>query len=92
MSNKDDATTHIKYMYYYLDSYNFTGMATGTSIKEINSTNLKQVVVPIPPIDFQVSIVKRMNDLESQLSSLENLGKQAEDNARFILESYLNTA
>ena len=92
MSNKDDATTHIKYMYYYLDSYNFTGMATGTSIKEINSTNLKQLVVPIPPIDFQVSIVKRMNDLESQLSSLENLGKQAEDNARFILDSYLNTA
>jgi restriction endonuclease S subunit len=92
MSNKDDATTHIKYMYYYLDSYNFTGMATGTSIKEINSTNLKQVLVPIPPIAFQVSLVKRMNDLESQLSSLENLGKQAEDNARFILDSYLNTA
>ena len=92
MSNKDDDMTHIKYMYYYLDSYNFTGMATGTSIKEINSTNLKQVVVPIPPIDFQVSLVKRMNDLESQLISLENLGKQAEDNARFILYSYLNTA
>jgi restriction endonuclease S subunit len=92
MSNKDDAITNIKYMYYYLDSYNFTGMATGTSIKEINSTNLKQVVVPIPPIDFQLSLVKRMNDLESQLSSLENLGKQAEDNARFILDSYLNTA
>ena len=92
MSNKDDSITHIKYMYYYLDSYNFTGMATGTSIKEINSTNLKQVVVPIPPIDVQVSLVKRMNDLESQLSSLENLGKQAEDNARFILDSYLNTA
>ena len=89
MSNKDDAITHIKYVYYYLDSYNFTGMATGTSIKEINSTNLKQVVVPIPPIDFQVSLVKRMNDLESQLSSLETLGKQAEDNARFILDSYL---
>jgi restriction endonuclease S subunit len=92
MSNKDDAITNIKYMYYYLDSYNFTGMATGTSIKEINSTNLKQVVVPIPPIDFQLSLVKRMNDLESQLSSLENLGKQAEDNARFILDSYLNNA
>jgi len=92
MSNKDDAITNIKYMYYYLDSYNFTGMATGTSIKEINSTNLKQVVVPIPPIDFQLSLVKRMNELESQLTSLENLGKQAEDNARFILDSYLNTA
>jgi len=91
MSNKDDATTHIKYMYYYLDSYNFTGMATGTSIKEINSTNLKQVLVPIPPIAFQVSLVKRMNDLESQLTSLESLGKQAEDNAHFILDSYLNT-
>ena len=92
MSNRDDAITNIKYMYYYLDSYNFTGMATGTSIKEINSTNLKQVLLPIPPIDFQVSLVKRMNELESQLISLENLGKQAEDNARFILDSYLNTA
>jgi hypothetical protein len=48
--------------------------------------------MPIPPFDFQLSVLKRMDDLESQQQGLLALGKQADDNARFILDSYLNTA
>ena len=49
---------------------------------------------PIPNLtDTELSIANiRLELLQSQLTSLENLGKQAEDNARFILDSYLNTA
>jgi len=33
-----------------------------------------------------------MDDLESQQQTLIALGKKSENNARFILDSYLNTA
>jgi hypothetical protein len=32
-----------------------------------------------------------MESLESQIKALESLQKQSEDNARFILDSYLTT-
>ena len=46
----------------------------------------------LPPLDFQQAVLVRLDALQSQLVSLETLSKQAEDNARFILESYLGTA
>jgi hypothetical protein len=48
--------------------------------------------VSIPSLEIQTQTLQRLNALQTQLTSLENLGKQAEDNARFILDSYLNTA
>jgi restriction endonuclease S subunit len=89
LSNKDNAVTNIKYLYYYVDNYNCIGMSTGTSIPEINTKNLKQINIVIPPLDFQLSAVSRMESLESQIKALESLQSQSEDNARFILDSYL---
>lgn len=61
ISTKEKAPTNIKYLYYYLDRYNFKGMATGTSIKEINSTNLKDVIVTVPPLEIQQEIVATLD-------------------------------
>jgi hypothetical protein len=47
--------------------------------------------VNIPPITVQTRTLERLSLLESQLSALESLNKQTEDNARFILNSYLAT-
>jgi hypothetical protein len=58
----------------------------------IRKSDVIEIKMPIPPFDFQLSVLKRMDDLESQQQGLLALGKQADDNARFILDSYLNTA
>ena len=47
--------------------------------------------ITIPPLAFQHALVARLDALQSQLAALESLQRQSEDNARFILESYLNT-
>ena len=82
-----------QYLYYYLSTEDFSNSGSGSiGAGSMNKESLSKLTMNLPPIEFQESIILRLNALQTQLSSLENLGKQAEDNARFILESYLNTA
>jgi len=86
----------IQYMYYYMVYSGFTkavrNLSTGSAQPNVSTKNIESLTLPLPPIEFQEAIITRLNALQIQLTSLENLGKQAEDNARFILDSYLNTA
>ena len=82
-----------KYFYYYL-YYNMDILneyVIGVQPKFSYESFLSRKIT-MPTLEVQEDIIRRIGIIESQLSSLENLGKQAEDNARFILDSYLNTA
>jgi restriction endonuclease S subunit len=88
---KDGLNT--KYLYYYctllLSTHfkeSFHGIKPTIDYSVFDYTN-----ITIPPLDFQQTVLARLDALQSQLATLENLGKQAEDNARFILESYLQS-
>ncbi len=61
----------------------------------LGSISVKDVLeFPIPKMDSNKvkSINVRLEALQSQLTALESLQKQSEDNARFILESYLGSS
>ena len=62
------------------------------SLGSISVGDFLDFEITLPPLDFQQAVLVRLDALQSQLASLETLSKQAEDNARFILESYLGTA
>jgi restriction endonuclease S subunit len=82
-----------KYFYYYL-YYNMDILneyVIGVQPKFSYESFLSRKIT-MPTLEVQEDIIRRIGIIESQLTSLENLGKQAEDNARFILDSYLNTA
>ena len=85
-----------EYLYWLLRFGGFyetmQSLHTGTTIKHIGGKDIDKAVLKVPSIEVQTQTLQRLNTLQIQLSSLENLGKQAEDNARFILDSYLNTA
>lgn len=85
-----------EYLYWLLRFGGFyetmQSLHTGTTIKHIGGKDIDKAVLKVPSIEVQTQTLQRLNALQIQLSSLENLGKQAEDNARFILDSYLNTA
>jgi restriction endonuclease S subunit len=85
-----------EYLYWLLRFGGFyetmQSLHTGTTIKHIGGKDIDKAVLKVPSIEIQTQTLQRLNTLQIQLSSLENLGKQAEDNARFILDSYLNTA
>jgi restriction endonuclease S subunit len=83
---------HPQYMYYYMLYSGFSeavrNLSTGSAQPNVSTKNIESLTLPLPPIEFQESIVSRMNELQIQVTSLEKLGKQAEDNGRFI-SSYL---
>ena len=83
-----------KYLYYGLNHMKeiIQNMCEkGSCNKTMNVERFLDLQIVVPPVDIQQDIIRRIGIIESQLTSLENLGKQAEDNARFILESYLGS-
>ena len=64
---------------------------TGTTIKHISGKDIDKVMLNIPSLEIQNITLTRLNNLQTQLKSLEDLSKYSEDNARFILDSYLSS-
>jgi type I restriction enzyme S subunit len=93
MTSNDLTKLNNRFLYYWLLMNNDILKAMSSGIKPgIRKSDVIEIKMPIPPLDVQLSILKRMDDLESQQQALISLGKKSEDNARFILDSYLNTA
>jgi restriction endonuclease S subunit len=92
MTSNDTTKLNNRFLYYWLLMNNDILKAMSSGIKPgIRKSDVIEIKMPLPPLAFQQAVLNRLDALQSQLTSLENLGKQAEDNARFILESYLNT-
>jgi len=62
---------------------------TGTTIKHISGKDIDKATLKVPSLAVQDATLGRLTALQSQLTALESLQRQTEDNARFILESYL---
>jgi restriction endonuclease S subunit len=89
----DDSTQH-QYVYYYmtLHAKELRDKAKySITLGSISVGNILDFPISLPPLDFQRALVARLDALQAQLSALESLQRQSEDNARFILESYLYT-
>ena len=75
-----------EYLYYYLKSSKKLAeqYASGTTFKEISGTKLGELPFPLPPLDIQYQIVKKIEQLLSELDNgIENLKK-----AKQQLETY----
>ena len=94
--NKDITKVLSKYLYYVLTTDNcvnyLNSHSTGSSYPAFNASTIMAYEVVIPSIAIQTKTLERLTALQSQLTALESLQRQSEDNARFILESYLGFA
>ena len=82
-----------EYLYWLLRFGGFyekmQSLHTGTTIKHISGKNIESAILKIPSLEIQAATLARLAALESQVAALESLQRSTEDNARFILESYL---
>ena len=64
------------YLYYALSSkyiYNaFSLVAAGSTVKNLKSDTVKQVIFPIPPIEEQKRIVLTIDKLFTELKQIQN--------------------
>lgn len=79
------------YLWYCLlvDKGRLSTVSTGSCQKNIDMKGFFDISIPTPPIEFQRSVISRLDALQTNIISLEMLQKQSEDSVRFILESYL---
>ena len=88
---KDESVLTPRFLYRWLmlNKSAIHNIANTGLIPLIRKSDLAEIKMPLPPLDFQQSVLIRLESLQSQLTALESLQRQTEDNARFILDSYL---
>ncbi len=61
--------TSNKFLCYFLNSFNYKGYVSGTTRLKLTQASMKQIMVPVPPLEDQHRIVTRIEELFSQLDS-----------------------
>jgi len=94
LTSKDTTTVDNEYLWWILwaNQKKLSECSTGSCQKNINMDAFYNLEFGFPSIENQRSVVNMIKALNDSVSAQETLSKQSEDNARFILESYLNTA
>ncbi len=65
-----------KFLRYYLNYFDYRGYVSGTTRLKLTQAQMKQISVPVPPLDEQERIVARIEELFSQLDAgVETLKK-----------------
>ena len=80
-----------KYLFYYLTyiKKHLQELGTGTTFKELSSSKLKEVEIPIPPLSEQKQIVETLNKAFEKIDkAIANVERNIE-NAEELFESYL---
>jgi type I restriction enzyme S subunit len=83
----------IKYLYYYLKINSKThtmSKTSGSTIPHCKWDDIANLHIHIPPIEMQQQIIIRLDALQSQISAFEETIKNSEDNAQFVLNSYVS--
>jgi hypothetical protein len=89
-TSQDTSVLSNKFFYYWLlfNNHVLKDLSAGI-IPMIRKSDVAEIKMPLPPITVQEEVLARLNAMQSQLAALETLQRQSEDNARFILQSYL---
>ncbi len=90
-TTKDSNVITNRFFYYWLKMNNQILINLSSGIKPgIRKGDVEEIEISLPSLELQKDIVRRLDSYESKIKSLEELMSEAEDNAKFILDSYLN--
>lgn len=80
-----------EYIYYFLKAAakRIDLSASGTTFREISGSKMKKVLFPLPPLDEQKRIVKKIEQLECLCEELERKVKETQKHSAFLMEAVL---
>jgi type I restriction-modification system DNA methylase subunit len=81
-----------KYLGYYLlnNQNNIYDLATGTAQKNLNIEDFNLIKIPIPPIEKQEELIKRIDTFENSNKDINNLINNLKEFNKIKLESLIN--
>ena len=85
-----------EYLYYFLISSQgnreLNAISTGVAVKKFNKTELKKILIPLPPIAEQQRIVDRIEQSFSVLEKINSLQVQYAENKKALRAKLINAA
>ena len=90
---KDNTSMSTRFFYYWLLSNTHILKELSSGIKPyIRKSDVAEILMPVPPIEFQHEVLAILNEMEAELQMLEQMAAKAEQRAKFILDGYLTPA
>jgi type I restriction-modification system DNA methylase subunit/restriction endonuclease S subunit len=87
---KDTSILLSRFFYNWLHLNNQVLKELSSGIKPgIRKSDVAEILMPIPPIEFQHEVLAILNEMEAELATLEQMAAKAEQRAKFILDGYL---
>jgi type I restriction enzyme, S subunit len=83
---------HKKLFYYYCLSYNFKKLDKSTTIPSLAKTDLLQIEIPLPPVEEQLRIVAKIEELFSDLDKGIETLKIAKEQLKVYRQAVLKYA
>ena len=82
-----------KYVYYYTINNKFVSevrsLSTGSAQPNVSTKDIENILIPLPPLEFQKHVVAIMESLQAQQKVLEKHASSAEENAKFVLDGFI---
>jgi len=69
----------------------FETMAHGSAQKGMTRENFGNFKIILPSIEKQQEVLRKVEKIETQIKVLDEIKNQTEENAKFILDSYLDS-
>ena len=89
----DQNVINNRFFYNWLHLNNQVLKELSSGIKPgIRKSDVAEILMPVPPIDFQHEVLAILNEMEAELQTLEQMAAKAEQRAKFILDGYLTPA
>jgi len=86
---KDTSILLSRFFYYWLHLNNQVLKELSSGIKPgIRKSDVAEILMPVPPIEFQHEVLAILNEMEAELATLEHMAAKAEQRAKFILDGY----
>jgi len=84
--------TSNKFLCYFLNQFNYSGFVTGTTRLKLNQASLKNIPILFPPLNEQVRIVTKIEELFSELDSGIASLKNAQEKLKVYRQAVLKHA
>ena len=88
---KPKAELNSHYLYNILRWVDWSPYQTGTTMKGIRREILTNYEITVPPLPIQQEVLAILNEMESELKTMEQMAAKAEQRAKFVLDGYLSS-